>query len=134
MSSKWPNRAPDDRVLLRAFVGGARDPNALDQSDAALVSLSRRTLGTLLGISGEPLLTRVYRWERSNAQHEVGHLARMAAIERRIATLPGLFVTGSGFRGTGIPDCVSDGRATAGQAAAWLATCSDSLSPPVSLA
>ena len=75
----------------------------------------------LLGISGEPLLTRVYRWERSNAQHEVGHLARMAAIERGIAGHPGLFVTGSGFRGTGIPDCIADGRATAGQAAEWLA-------------
>ena len=134
MSSKWPHRAPDDRVLLRAFVGGARDPNALEQSDAELVSLARTALGSLLGISGEPLLTRVYRWERSNAQHEVGHLARMAAIERGIADHPGLFVTGSGFRGTGIPDCIADGRATAGQAAEWLATCTDNLGPPVSRA
>jgi oxygen-dependent protoporphyrinogen oxidase len=125
MSSKWPNRAPDDRVLLRAFVGGARDPKALDRSDAELVSLARTALGSLLGISGEPLLTRVYRWERSTAQHEVGHLARMAAIERGLADHPGLFVTGSGFRGTGIPDCVADGRATARQAAAWLATSTD---------
>ena len=31
---------------------------------------------------GEPLLTRVYRFERASAQHEVGHLARMAAIDR----------------------------------------------------
>lgn len=134
MSSKWPHRAPDDRVLLRAFVGGARDPNALEQSDAELVSLARTALGSVLGISGEPLLTRVYRWERSNPQHEVGHLARMAAIERGIADHPGLFVTGSGFRGTGIPDCIADGRATAGQAAEWLATCTDSFGPPVSRA
>jgi protoporphyrinogen oxidase len=58
----------------------------------------------------------------------------MTAIERAIAEHPGLFVTGSGFRGTGIPDCITDGRATAGQAAEWLATCSVSLSPPVSRA
>ena len=134
MSSKWPNRAPDDRVLLRAFVGGARDPKALEQSDAELVSVARTALGSLLGISGEPLLTRVYRWERSTAQHEVGHLARMAAIERAIAGHPGLFVTGSGFRGTGIPDCIADGRATARQTAEWLASCTDRLSPPVSRA
>jgi oxygen-dependent protoporphyrinogen oxidase len=121
LSSKWPHRSPDDRVLLRAFVGGARDPEALDRSDADLVLRARTALDSLLGISGEALLTRVYRWDRSNAQHEVGHLAGMAAIERRIGSHPGLFVTGSGFRGVGIPDCIADGRATARQAADWLA-------------
>jgi oxygen-dependent protoporphyrinogen oxidase len=55
----------------------------------------------------------VYRWVRANAQHEVGHLTRVAAIEHALRRHPGLFVTGSGFRGVGIPDCVADGRATA---------------------
>ncbi len=32
LSSKWPHRAPADRVLMRTFVGGARDPHALDRS------------------------------------------------------------------------------------------------------
>src|SRR5207247_9171415 len=62
-----------------------------------------------------PLFSRVYRWERGNAQHEVGHLARMAAIDRALAKHPGLFITGSGFRGVGIPDCIADGRKTAKQ-------------------
>jgi oxygen-dependent protoporphyrinogen oxidase len=113
LSSKWPHRAPAGRVLLRAFVGGARDPHALDRPDDELVSVAITALARLLGISGAPLLTRVYRWERGSAQHDVGHLARVAAIERALAAHPGLYVTGSGFRGTGIPDCVADGRATA---------------------
>jgi protoporphyrinogen/coproporphyrinogen III oxidase len=117
LSSKWPRRAPDDRVLLRAFVGGARDPEALRATDAELVDRSRRALAPLLGIQGDPTLTRVYRFPRANAQHEVGHLARVAAIERVLARHPGLFVTGSGFRGTGIPDCIADARATAMSAA-----------------
>jgi len=121
LSSKWPHRAPDDHVLLRTFFGGARDPKALERSDVELVSRARSTLRPLLGISGEPVVTRVYRWERSSAQHEVGHLDRMAAIERALARHPGLFVTGSGFRGVGIPDCVADGRATAKAVAGWLA-------------
>ena len=79
-----------------------------------------RALRPLLGITGEPLLSRVYRWDRANAQHEVGHLDRVAAIERALTHHPGLFVTGSGFRGTGIPDCVADGRATGKQLAEWL--------------
>ena len=77
-------------------------------------------LRPLLGITGEPLLARVYRFDRANAQHEVGHLARLEAIEGALARHGGLFVTGSGFRGTGIPDCVADGRRTAASVAAWL--------------
>jgi protoporphyrinogen/coproporphyrinogen III oxidase len=120
LSSKWPHRAPADRVLLRTFVGGARDPEALDRSDEELIARSMTALGPLLGIRGEPLLARVYRWERANAQHEVGHLARMAAIDRALEKHPGLFVTGSGFRGVGIPDCIADARAVGAGASLWL--------------
>ena len=117
LSSKWPGRAPDGRVLLRAFVGGARDPHALERSDEELVREALTALTPLLGIAAPPLLSRVYRWERANAQHEVGHLARMAAIEHALTRHAGLYVTGSGFRGTGIPDCIADGRSIARAAA-----------------
>jgi oxygen-dependent protoporphyrinogen oxidase len=120
LSSKWPNRAPDDQVLMRAFVGGARDPSVLDKQDDELVSIALAALRPVLGIRGEPSFTRVYRFERKSAQHEVGHLDRMAAIERRLESTPGLFVTGSGFRGVGIPDCVADARATARKVSEWL--------------
>jgi protoporphyrinogen/coproporphyrinogen III oxidase len=120
LSSKWPNRAPDGSVLLRTFVGGARDPWALGESDEELVERSLDALRPLLGITGDPLFTRIYRWDRSSAQHNVGHLDRVASIDRRLASHPGLFVTGSGFRGTGIPDCIADARATARQIATWL--------------
>lgn len=120
LSSKWPHRAPENRVLLRTFIGGARDPRALERSDDELLRLSLAALTPLLGIKAAPLFTRIYRWELANAQHEVGHLTRLAAIDRALAGHPGLFVTGSGFRGTGIPDCVADGRATAQAVAALL--------------
>ncbi len=113
LSSKWPNRAPEGSVLLRTFIGGARDPDALNRCDAELVATSIAALGPILRITGEPLFTRTYRWERANAQHEVGHLDRLHAIERGLTHHPGLFVTGSGFRGVGIPDCVADARRTA---------------------
>lgn len=122
LSSKWPHRAPEGRVLLRTFAGGARDPRAMDLSDKELIDRSMRALTPLLGITGSPLLTRVYRWKRASAQHNVGHLARLADIEKMLGDQPGLLVTGSGFRGVGIPDCVADGRATGAQVAAWLAS------------
>jgi protoporphyrinogen/coproporphyrinogen III oxidase len=120
LSSKWPHRAPEGAVLMRTFLGGARDPRALEQSDRELIARSLAAVQPLLGITGDPLLTRVYRWERANAQHEVGHLERMTAIEGALDRHPGLFVTGSGFRGVGIPDCIADGRSTARAAARWL--------------
>ncbi len=120
LSSKWPHRAPEGQVLMRVFVGGARDPDALGKRDDELVTVALDALRPLLGISGAPTFTRVYRFERRNAQHEVGHLDRMAAIERRLELTPGLFVTGSGFRGVGIPDCVADARATARKVDQWL--------------
>jgi oxygen-dependent protoporphyrinogen oxidase len=120
LSSKWPHRAPDDRVLMRAFFGGARDEHALDQSDAQLEDVELSALRPLLGISGDPLLSRVYRFDRASPQHEVGHLARIESLDRRLAQTPGLFMTGSGLRGVGIPDCVADARATAKKACEWL--------------
>jgi oxygen-dependent protoporphyrinogen oxidase len=121
VSSKWPGRAPEGHVLLRGFLGGGRDPDRLDAPDDVLVEATRQELGELLGISGAPLFTRLYRWTQQSPQFEVGHLERVAQIERRLQALPGIFVTGSGFRAIGIPDCISDGRATAARAADFVA-------------
>ena len=126
LSSKWPHRAPEGTVLMRAFFGGARDPEALASTDAQLVDRALGALRPLLGIDGAPILTRVYRWARANAQHEVGHLDHLRGIEHALARHPGLYITGSGFRGVGIPDCVADGRATARQVTAWLTPASTS--------
>lgn len=120
LSSKWPHRAPEGKVLLRTFIGGARDPGAPAGSDADLITRSLAAIRPVLGIRGDPLFTRVYRFDRASAQHEVGHLDRVMAIDRLLSAHPGLFLTGSGLRGVGIPDCVADARATAVQVVDWL--------------
>jgi len=113
VSSKFPHRAPGSHVLLRVFLGGARDPEALALSDAALIDVARSELSGILGPLGTPSLTRVYRWEQSTPQVEVGHAKRLAAIADRLGALPGLELAGNGLRGVGIPDCISDGRRSA---------------------
>jgi len=117
VSSKWPQRAPREQALLRAFLGGARDPDAVDRSDESLIGAAVGDLSAVLGIRHPPSLTRVYRWRRASPQQEVGHLARVARIDERLARLPGLFLSGTGVRGVGIPDCIADGRATAARIA-----------------
>ena len=119
VTSKWPGRAPEGHTLLRAFLGGARDPAVLSRPDNELIDQAHTTFARLLEIDRRPDLTRVYRWERASAQHDVGHIERVSAIEDRLRCLPGLFVTGAGFRGVGIPDCVADGRATARAVVEW---------------
>jgi oxygen-dependent protoporphyrinogen oxidase len=44
----------------------------------------------------------------------------VARIEQRLASVPGVFLTGSGFRAIGIPDCISDAREVAANAAAYV--------------
>jgi oxygen-dependent protoporphyrinogen oxidase len=117
VSSKWAGRAPAGTVLLRAFAGGTHDPGAVDLDDGELADVAVRDLSGILGIDAPPMLSRVHRWRDAGAQHEVGQIARVAAIESRLLAHPGLLVAGSGFRSVGIPDCIADGRA-AGAAAA----------------
>jgi oxygen-dependent protoporphyrinogen oxidase len=122
VSSKWDDRAPEGAALLRVFLGGAHDPDAVSMDDAALVSVARTDLGRVLGVTAEPSLARVYRWPNAGALHLVGHLSRVEAIERRLGAHGGLFVAGSGFRSVGIPDCVADARRVAGEAVAFVET------------
>jgi protoporphyrinogen/coproporphyrinogen III oxidase len=119
VSSKWTNRAPAEQVLLRAFLGGAHDPAAIDLTDDDLVGATMRDLA-VVGISGAPTLTRVVRWRNAGAQHTVGHRGRMAGLASRLRRLPGLFVTGSGYHSIGIPDCVAHGRQIAADAADYV--------------
>jgi oxygen-dependent protoporphyrinogen oxidase len=115
-SSKWSGRAPAGAVLLRVFAGGAHDPGVVDWPDDEIVDMARRDISGVLGTSGVPLVTRVYRWRDAGAQHHVGQIARVSEIEQRLSQYAGLFVAGSGFRSVGIPDCVADGRAAAAAA------------------
>jgi oxygen-dependent protoporphyrinogen oxidase len=115
-SVKFSGRAPEEHVLLRSFLGG---PAAEGADHARLEDTVRRDLGRVLGINAEPVITRTCVWPRAMAQYEVGHLERVAAIERRLAALPGLALAGNGLRGVGIPDCVRSGEAAAQRLAAY---------------
>jgi oxygen-dependent protoporphyrinogen oxidase len=120
ISSKWAHRAPDAYALLRAFLGGARDPDVLAKSDQELADMALGDLTKILGIRGLPTFTRVYRWNKSSPQQEVGHSDLMKRIDGKLAAHRGLFVSAAGFRGVGIPDCIADARTTAGTAAAFV--------------
>jgi oxygen-dependent protoporphyrinogen oxidase len=111
--NKFPHRAPDDRALLRCFVGGARNEQVLEASDEEIVRTVREELGQIINLRAEPLFTRVYRWRRAMAQYGVGHLERLQRIDALLKQLPGVALAGNGYRGIGVPDCVRSGSEAA---------------------
>jgi protoporphyrinogen/coproporphyrinogen III oxidase len=112
-STKFPHRAPAKRVLIRCFVGGAACEHLVSLDDAALMQLAREALQRILGITAAPLLSRIYRWEKTNPQYQVGHLERLEAMEAMLTPYTGLFLTGSAYHGIGVPDCIHHGTQTA---------------------
>ena len=78
-----------------------------------MVAIARRELGDLIGARGEPTLTRVDRHLRAMPHYHVGHLERVARIDARVASVPGLELAGNAYRGVGIPDTIASGEAAA---------------------
>ena len=116
-SVKFAGRAPADRVLIRTFIGGALQPQLAELPDDELIALVREELGKLLGASGEPEISEVFRWPNAMPQYHVGHLDLVAQIEARVAQVPGFALAGNAYRGVGIPFCIRSGEQAAEQIA-----------------
>lgn len=114
-SVKFAGRAPEGHVLLRAFAGGALQPELLDLSEGELISRVCADLNDLLGIGQAPLFAEVSKWERSMPQYHIGHLEKVERIRDHIAALPGLVLAGNAYSGPGIPDCIRSGETAAKQ-------------------
>jgi oxygen-dependent protoporphyrinogen oxidase len=112
-SRKFAGRVPADKTLLRAFVGGAMHPEMLDLSDEQLLAAVQQEVGDLLGLRAAPEMTMVTRWPDSMPQYYVGHLERIARIEREVASIENLALAGAALHGVGIPACIRTGAAAA---------------------
>jgi oxygen-dependent protoporphyrinogen oxidase len=112
-SLKYPGRAPEGHVLLRAFVGGSLQPELLQDDDATMEKNVRDELSRLLGVKAQPLFSRIRRYPNSMPQYHVGYQERIRNIEAAIDTLPGLALAGSAYHGVGISDCIRTGEEAA---------------------
>ncbi len=112
-SVKFPGRAPADKVLIRAFVGGACQRELCDLDDSELERLVTEELTDLIGLNGRPIWTMIARWSNSMPQYHVGHLDRIARIEARTTCIPGLALAGNAYRGVGIPHAIHSGEQAA---------------------
>jgi oxygen-dependent protoporphyrinogen oxidase len=113
VGTKFSYRVPEGKVVARCFLGGMDDAGVLGESDDAVTAAVTQELREIAGVTARPRFTRIARWPRSMAQYTVGHPAREAELEARLAQIPGLYLAGNAYQGIGIPDCIRMGRAAA---------------------
>lgn len=107
-STKFPHRAPEGYALIRVFVGRAGQDIPWNEND--LLELSKEELKLTLGITAEPLLSRVFMWENAMPQYNLGHPEKLKRIDSALEKYPSLALAGNGYRGIGIPDCIHSGE------------------------
>jgi oxygen-dependent protoporphyrinogen oxidase len=103
----WLAASAPDSFVLRTSVGRHQEEQDLDLDDDELVRRSLADLGTAAGISASPYTWTVTRWRAGLPQYPVGHLDRVATVEKQVAELPGLALCGAAYQGVGIPACIA---------------------------
>ena len=117
-SQKWGHwRPPAGGEILRVSLG--RDGvDVLHLTDEEAVAAVLADLRRHLDVAFDPIETRITRWPGAFAQYRPHHPDWVRSVERALPE--GLFVTGAGFRGIGIPACVRSGSAIASRATTHL--------------
>lgn len=112
-SSVFPNRAPSGKALIRAMVGGVRNPELAALPAADLIALAREELAATMGVTAGPILARAFFHDRGIPQYLVGHGKLLERVEGRLAAFPGLYLNSNAYRGIALNDCVLQSRLTA---------------------
>jgi len=107
-SSLFKGRAPKGRALVTTFIGGARNKQAAQMADAELVALAHTELQRVLGISSDPRVVTITRWERAIPQYNLGHAERARRIESLLEEIPGLRLIGNYLHGVSTGDCIKE--------------------------
>jgi oxygen-dependent protoporphyrinogen oxidase len=109
VSTKFDDRCPPDRVLLRCAIHDRRR-DSIPDSDEAIVEAVDSSIRSILGVSCAPVLGRVYHVRGVIPQLYVGHQRRVEAIRSALEKHPGLYLAGSYYGGVGLPECIRTGQ------------------------
>ncbi|AWC27813.1 MULTISPECIES: protoporphyrinogen oxidase [Bacillus cereus group] len=109
---KWPHTTPDGKVLLRCYVGRPGDEAIVEQTDEEIIQFVLEDLQKTMDIVERPDFTVVSRWKDAMPQYTVGHKKRMKKLTAFLKQeLPGIYLAGSSYAGSGLPDCIDQGEA-----------------------
>ncbi|GGE72762.1 protoporphyrinogen oxidase [Priestia taiwanensis] len=108
---KWPHTTPEGKVLLRCYVGRPGDEEIVEQTDGEIVNIVLEDLKRTMDIMEQPEFAVVTRWKDAMPQYTVGHKERLAQLAKFMKKeLPGIYIAGSSYSGSGLPDCILQGE------------------------
>jgi oxygen-dependent protoporphyrinogen oxidase len=112
-SSLFPGRGPQGTVTMTSFIGGATDLEIIQHAEKEISQIVQRDNAALLGISGQPIASRVWKYPRALPQYNVRHGHIVEAIREGERASPGLFFTGNYLEGPALGKCVENAFRTA---------------------
>ncbi|MCH8134927.1 MAG: protoporphyrinogen oxidase [Proteobacteria bacterium] len=139
MSSLFPNRAPQGRVLLTNYLGGARLPDAVEWDDERSVSEIMKVISPLLDIRDGPEMVRIDRHHKALPLYHGNYYGRMQMITERLQKIPGIQLEANYRGGVAVRDRIVCAHIAAKRMAEELATsqrpgrCQVSLFPAAAL-
>lgn len=111
ISEKWPQTTPNDKVVLRVFMGKSSDETVHNSTEEELKNIAFKEIRKILGFTANPLWTEIVRLDRSMPQYEVGHRQRVAEVKAYLGeNFPGVYAIGTPFDGVGMPDGVKQAK------------------------
>lgn len=111
LNQKWPQTTPDDKIVLRVFIGKPGNDVVERYSDEELSSLALKEIQRIMGFKASPEWIKINRLIHCMPQYNVGHRAAITAVREHVETqYPNLYLIGTPFDGIGIPDGVKQAK------------------------
>lgn len=101
-STLFPGRAPANKVLLTAFVGGALNPVHSHATDAAERIFPE--IAPILALKNAPLWQEVTYWPQAIPQYNFGHLNIVQEVQQAVSKFKNLFLLGNWQGGISLGD------------------------------
>src|SRR3984957_7366155 len=111
---------PDGTVTLTSFIGGATDLEVVEHADKEISRIVQQDNAALLGITGEPVAGKVWKYPRALPQYNLRHGHIVEAIREGERALPGMFFAGNYLEGPSLGKCLENGFRTAEAVADYL--------------
>lgn len=107
-SSYAPARAPEGSWLMKVIAGGATRPEVAGWDDETLFEVVTQEAAQVLGRSLAPGFVEVVRHHPGIPQYQWGHRNWLTGVDSLLERLPGLHLTGWGYRGVGVAALATD--------------------------
>jgi oxygen-dependent protoporphyrinogen oxidase len=107
MSSLFANRAPQGKILLSSYLGGARQPQLSKLNDSKTIDCVLTDLKSILGIKASPEMARIDRHAQALPLYHGHYLHRIRALQKALHCHNGLNIVANFIGGVSIRDRIA---------------------------